>query len=351
MEISDIRVKLIQDSGDRLKAVCSITLDDEFVVRDLKVVEGTNGLFVAMPSRKLSVHCPQCRGKNHLRARFCNECGAKLPPARPTGDAAGRPRMHRDIAHPINPTFREIVQNRVIEKYRQESELAKSPDYTPVDIDHDESDQSDDSSSGYAPSEYDQLIAGLNKGSQEPARERETRPTPPPPPAPRPQRQPDRRRNDYNDRGPRQQRAPQQQRGPANSRGDIRRGDQNRQGRGQSSGPRQPAPVRFEIGPDDEVNGNVAIPGERPQYTRRVPQQPRRAEEPRRAPEPQRMAEPQLDQFDEPTPTPRRPEPRRVENPPPRQAEAPPAARPAPPPPQPRNDDVGSDDLPFGAGL
>jgi len=135
MEISDIRVKLIQDSSDRLKAVCSITLDDEFVVRDLKVVEGTNGLFVAMPSRKLSVHCPQCRSKNHLRARFCNECGGKLPPARPTGDAAGRMRMHRDIAHPINPTFREIVQSKVIEKYRAESELAKDPDYTPPDID------------------------------------------------------------------------------------------------------------------------------------------------------------------------------------------------------------------------
>src|SRR5262245_36103902 len=135
MEISDVRVKLIQDAGDRLKAVCSITLDDQFVVRDLKVVEGTNGLFVAMPSRKLSVHCPQCRSKNHLRARFCNECGAKLPSARPVGDAAGRVRMHRDIAHPINPTFREVVQNTVIEKYRAEAELAKSPDYKPKDID------------------------------------------------------------------------------------------------------------------------------------------------------------------------------------------------------------------------
>ena len=137
MEISDIRVKIIQDAADRLKAVCSITLDDEFVVRDLKVVEGTNGLFVAMPSRKLSVHCPQCRGKNHLRARFCNECGAKLPAPRIPADPAGRIRLHRDIAHPLNPGFRELVQNRVIEKYQAELELARDPNYAPADIDHD----------------------------------------------------------------------------------------------------------------------------------------------------------------------------------------------------------------------
>ena len=92
MEISDVRVKLMDNATDRLKAVCSVTFDGEFVVRDLKVVDGTNGLFVAMPSRKLAVHCPQCRHKNHLRARFCNDCGAKLPPNRVAADANGRVR-------------------------------------------------------------------------------------------------------------------------------------------------------------------------------------------------------------------------------------------------------------------
>lgn len=340
MEISDIRVKLIQDSGDRLKAVCSITLDDAFVVRDLKVVEGTNGLFVAMPSRKLSVHCPQCRGKNHLRARFCNECGAKLPPARPAGDAAGRPRMHRDIAHPINPTFREIVQNRVIEKYREESELAKNPDYTPPDIDGDYGENTEDSSSGFAPSEYDQLIAGLNKGSQETTREREPRPAP----APRPPRQQDRRRNDQVDRAPRPSR-PAPQRSSGHGRGDSRRSENSRPVRGQT--PRPPASTRSQIEPDEEINGNIAVPGERPAYIRRPQPAPHRKVE-----EPARMAEPRLDQFDEPLPR-KEPVPvRRVEPPVARQTDSqPPPSRPAPAPQPKQAPPPPNDDLPFGAGL
>ncbi len=124
MEISDIRVKLIQEPNDRLKAVCSITLGDAFVVRDLKVVEGTQGLFVAMPSRKLTVHCPKCRFKNHLRAHFCNDCGSKLPPVEVAPESEGRSRLHRDVAHPINTEFREIVQAKVLERYEAERAAA-----------------------------------------------------------------------------------------------------------------------------------------------------------------------------------------------------------------------------------
>src|SRR5687767_4024069 len=65
-------------SGGRLRAFCSLTLDDTFVVRDVKLIEGNDGLFLAMPSRKLSDHCPQCHDKNHLRARYCNNCGGRL---------------------------------------------------------------------------------------------------------------------------------------------------------------------------------------------------------------------------------------------------------------------------------
>ena len=79
MQISEVRVKLIENKDDRLKAFCSVTMDNEFVVRDIKIIEGTNGYFVAMPSRKMSDHCEKCGGKNHLRAKFCNNCGAGLP--------------------------------------------------------------------------------------------------------------------------------------------------------------------------------------------------------------------------------------------------------------------------------
>lgn len=74
MEITEVRVKLINNKDERLKAFCSMTLDNDFVIRDIKVIQGTNGYFVAMPSRKMSDHCPKCGGKNHLRARFCNNC-------------------------------------------------------------------------------------------------------------------------------------------------------------------------------------------------------------------------------------------------------------------------------------
>ena len=60
MDITEVRIKLMEDSDDRLQAFCSITIDDCFVIRDLKIIEGSSGPFVAMPSRKLTSHCPQC---------------------------------------------------------------------------------------------------------------------------------------------------------------------------------------------------------------------------------------------------------------------------------------------------
>ena len=195
MEISDVRIKLMDNATDRLKAVCSVTFDEEFVVRDLKVVDGTNGLFVAMPSRKLAVHCPQCRHKNHLRARFCNDCGAKLPPNRVTADANGRVRLHRDIAHPINPAFRELVQTKIIERYTTERELAGQPGYQPTDLDAELDAIADTSAAqdvhdvpAVAPeiSEYDALIASLRSGSGDPPQPA-PRVQPPVPHSPRPE--------------------------------------------------------------------------------------------------------------------------------------------------------------------
>jgi stage V sporulation protein G len=78
VKITEVRVKLLEGRTDRLRAFCSITLDNEFVVHDLRVIDGRKGLFVAMPSRKLTDSCFRCNGKNHLKARFCSECGARL---------------------------------------------------------------------------------------------------------------------------------------------------------------------------------------------------------------------------------------------------------------------------------
>src|SRR5687768_13068430 len=119
----------MEDSDDRLQAFCSITFDNCFVIRDLKIIEGTNGPFVAMPSRKLTSHCGSCGAKNHLRAAFCNHCGAKQREDRTIRDADGRAKLYADIAHPINSTCRELIQTRVISEYHGEVERAKQPGY------------------------------------------------------------------------------------------------------------------------------------------------------------------------------------------------------------------------------
>ena len=82
MNITDVRIRKVAKEG-KMKAVVSITIDDEFVVHDIQVIEGDKGLFIAMPSRKA---------------------------------ADGE---YRDIAHPINSETREIIQNMILMRYRE----------------------------------------------------------------------------------------------------------------------------------------------------------------------------------------------------------------------------------------
>jgi stage V sporulation protein G len=137
--ITEVRIKLMDDNNEneRLQAFCSVTFDDMFVVRDLKIIEGTKGSFVAMPSRKLTDRCPGCGCKNHLRARFCNACGGKLDEDRATRDADGRVKLHADIAHPINSACREVIQTAVLKAYREEKERSKQPGYVCTYDDYD----------------------------------------------------------------------------------------------------------------------------------------------------------------------------------------------------------------------
>jgi stage V sporulation protein G len=138
MEINEVNVKLVNNKDNRLKAFCSITIDKEFVIRDIKVIEGSGGYFVAMPSRKMSDHCEKCGGKNHLRAKFCNNCGANLQENRARKDMKGKIKLHADIAHPINANCRIRIQDKVIKAFKQELEKSKSPGYKPSEIDESE---------------------------------------------------------------------------------------------------------------------------------------------------------------------------------------------------------------------
>jgi len=123
MEITEVRIFPRESEDRKLKAYATITIDNAFVVRNVKVIEGNKGLFVAMPSRKLREACPKCRFKNAMRSRFCNQCGTALPQAERREEDPRDPSRqsgHRDIAHPITPECREYIQNKVLEAYKEE---------------------------------------------------------------------------------------------------------------------------------------------------------------------------------------------------------------------------------------
>lgn len=129
MEISEVRIKLMDDPSDRLQGFCSITFDKCFVVRDLKIIRGAKGSFVAMPSRKLTDRCPKCGTKNQLRAKFCNDCGVELHEDRAIKDDDGRAKLYADIAHPINSGCRDMIQRKVLDAFEKELILAQQPGY------------------------------------------------------------------------------------------------------------------------------------------------------------------------------------------------------------------------------
>ncbi len=95
MKITDVRIRKLRDEG-KMKAVVSVTFDDAFVVHDIKIIEGQNGLFVAMPSRKVG-----------------------------EGD-------YRDIAHPINQETRTMIQQVIFTEYEKAKHSAEYADEAEV---------------------------------------------------------------------------------------------------------------------------------------------------------------------------------------------------------------------------
>ena len=83
MQVTSVNVRKIEKEGSRMKGIASILLDDSFAVHDIRIIEGDNGLFIAMPSRKTA-----------------------------TGD-------YRDIAHPINPDTRKMLEDAILAEYNK----------------------------------------------------------------------------------------------------------------------------------------------------------------------------------------------------------------------------------------
>ncbi|HTW94678.1 MAG TPA: SpoVG family protein [Tepidisphaeraceae bacterium] len=137
MQLTEVRLSLCNSGAGRLRAYCSLTFDKSFVIRDVKLIEGHDGLFLAMPSRKLCDRCGRCGEKNHLRARYCNHCGSRLDEGRKAraGGAASRMPLHADIAHPIDPECRAELQRQVLLAYDEEVRRSRQPGYVPHSID------------------------------------------------------------------------------------------------------------------------------------------------------------------------------------------------------------------------
>jgi stage V sporulation protein G len=129
MEINEVRI-FFKDSPDKkLRGYATVTFDSAFVVRNIKIIEGNSGTFIAMPSRKLKSACPKCGYRNEIKSKYCNQCAAQLPAVtRPTTseqEGEGAQSEHRDIAHPITQAFRDYLQKKVLEAY--EAQKAKGP--------------------------------------------------------------------------------------------------------------------------------------------------------------------------------------------------------------------------------
>jgi stage V sporulation protein G len=124
MRITEVRIKLVSSKSDKLRGFATITIDDALVIRDLKIIEGGRGLFVAMPSRKMQDRCPGCAAKNPLRSNYCNDCGKRLRDNR-AGQDGRAVRLYADIAHPIHQEGRDQVQREVIAAYHKELEASQ----------------------------------------------------------------------------------------------------------------------------------------------------------------------------------------------------------------------------------
>ncbi len=122
MEITEVRIFLKDSPDKKLKAYATVTFDNAFVVRNIKVIEGTKGVFIAMPSRKIKQPCPKCNFKNEARSKYCNQCGGQLPfVSVPVGqEAMSVSNEQKDIAHPITQSFRDCLQKKVLEAFEQE---------------------------------------------------------------------------------------------------------------------------------------------------------------------------------------------------------------------------------------
>lgn len=117
MKITSVKITLASHNYERLLAFASIVIDNCFVVKDLKIIQGQDGLFVAMPSRRMTDKCQECGNKNHYQAWFCHWCGSRLDGRRAPLDSMGKHMLHADVCHPLDQETRRYINDMVLDEY------------------------------------------------------------------------------------------------------------------------------------------------------------------------------------------------------------------------------------------
>ena len=136
MKITEVRIFPTESRDGKLKAFATMTFDDWFVVRNVKVIQGNNGLFIAMPSRKAMDSCNKCGFKNARGSKYCNQCGKELAQrSKANEDENGEKQGdHMDIAHPISQECRVYIQKEILGAYDKEAirKSAEGSSYRPA---------------------------------------------------------------------------------------------------------------------------------------------------------------------------------------------------------------------------
>lgn len=120
MEVTEIRIFITEGQDKKLKAYATVAFDYVFVVRNIKIIQGSSGMFVAMPSKKLRISCSRCHHKNEVGSKYCSQCGAQVRQVMDEEMARDAKTEHRDVAHPISQEFRDYLQSEILKAYEAE---------------------------------------------------------------------------------------------------------------------------------------------------------------------------------------------------------------------------------------
>ncbi len=126
MNITKVEITPAPYEDPKFMGYANIVIDDDFIIKDIKIIKSLKGYFIAMPSREKTDRCPECSAHNSLRNMFCGACGVQLPEINEEINSRNS-RLYQDVAHPINPATREQIESMVIESYFQKIKISQTP--------------------------------------------------------------------------------------------------------------------------------------------------------------------------------------------------------------------------------